>query len=154
VQNHKNLKVWQKAHALAVKIKRITDDWPKDSSGLISQIRRASLSIASNIAEGCQRSTDRDFAKFLEVSISSTGEVEYQLEYARDVGVITDQNAALLLDSVIEVRRMLYGLVKAVRVRIAEGESPLNRQPSRDSGRLKHPDSVSSHSKQSPDSTH
>jgi four helix bundle protein len=68
---------WQKAHALAVLVNEVTHALARsDRSGLVSQVRRAALSIPSNIAEGCSRPTDRDFAKFLQIAIASATELE------------------------------------------------------------------------------
>ena len=115
MQDYRKLLVWHKAHALATRIKQITDGVRRDSTGVTSQARRASLSISSNIAEGCSRATDRDFAKFVQVAIASASEVEYQLHYASDTHILRRRDVAELLPQVIEVRRMLYGLLKRLR---------------------------------------
>ena len=115
MQDYRKLIVWQKAHAIAVNIKEVTESVARDRSGFVSQARRASLSVSSNIAEGCSRATNRDFAKFLQVSIASASELEYQLEYARDTTILTRRDAEALRLRVVEVRRMLYGLLKRVR---------------------------------------
>ena len=115
VQNYRKLLVWQKAHALAVRVKETTDARRRDRTGVLSQACRASLSISSNISEGCTRRTDRDFAKFIQVAIASSTEVEYQLEYARDTQILKRREAEPLLLQVVEVRRMLYGLLKKLR---------------------------------------
>jgi len=115
VQNYRNLLVWRKAHHLALCVRQVTDSVHRDNSGVITQARRAAISIASNIAEGCTRGSDRDFAKFVQVAIASATELEYQLEYARDAGIIKRYVVQALLDQVVEVRRMLYGLLKRLR---------------------------------------
>ena len=115
MQNYRKLLVWQKAHALAVRVKETTDARRRDRTGVLSQACRASLSISSNKSEGCTRSTDRDFAKFIQVAIASSTEVEYQLEYARDTRILKRREAEPLLLQVVEVRRMLYGLLKKLR---------------------------------------
>lgn len=113
MQNFRNLAVWRKAHALAVRINHVTQPLVRsDRSGLVSQARRSALSIASNIAEGCGRSTDRDFAKFVHVAIASACELEYQLEFASDTRLLERSDTQRLSAQVIEVRRMLYGLLK------------------------------------------
>jgi len=114
VQNYRNLLVWQKAHTLAVSVKKKTERL-RDRTGAVTQARRSALSIPSNIAEGCNRGSNRDFAKFVQVSIGSSSELEYQLEYARDTDVLKRTDANQLLEQVVEVRRMLYGLLKRLR---------------------------------------
>jgi four helix bundle protein len=115
VQDCRKLAVWHKAHALATRIKHLTDDIRRDNTGVTTQLRRASLSIASNIAEGCGRATDRDFARFVQVAIGSASEVEYQLNYASDGEILNRRDVEELVPQVIEVRRMLYGLLKRLR---------------------------------------
>jgi len=130
VQNFRDLLVWQKAHALAVRINEVTDALARrDRSGFVSQARRAAMSIPSNIAEGCHRPTDRDFAKFLQIAIASATELEYQLLYARDTRRLKRAQSGPLLVQVIEVRRMLYGLLKKVRERLRRQEPPGDAAP-------------------------
>jgi four helix bundle protein len=70
MQDFKNLKVWQKSHELTLEIYKVTASFPKEELfGLTSQIRRASSSISANIAEGCGRQSDADFARFLQIAI-------------------------------------------------------------------------------------
>ena len=122
MQNYRNLLVWQKAHALAVSVKHVTDEVKHDRTGAVAQARRSALSIPSNIAEGCNRASDRDFAKFVQIAIASSSELEYQLEYSRDTGILKRAAAKTLLSTVVEVRRMLYGLLKRLRDRPGKSE--------------------------------
>lgn len=116
VQNPRNLLVWQKSHLLAIAAYRACRRLARvDRSGLASQVRRASQSIRANITEGCSRSSNRDFARFLQISIASAAELEDHLEFARDVELLTPNEVSPLLDQVIEVRRMLYALHKRVQ---------------------------------------
>jgi len=86
IQNFRNIQVWQKAHELTLQVYKATKTFPKEEIyGLTSQMRRAALSIPCNIAEGCARSTDADFARFLDIAIGSASEVECQLLLARDL---------------------------------------------------------------------
>ena len=97
-------------------VHRLTERIPRGrNAGLIGQLQRAALSIPANIAEGASRATDRDFAKFLQVALASTTEVEYHLEFAADAAIISRGEFMLRQQEVIEVRRMLTGLVKHVR---------------------------------------
>ena len=122
MQNYRNLLVWQKAHALAVSVKHVTDGVRRDRTGAVVQARRSALSIPSNIAEGCNRASDRDFAKFVQIAIASSSELEYQLEYLRDTGILSRPAGKTLLLQVVEVRRMLYGLLKRLRDRPDKSE--------------------------------
>ena len=116
MQNYRRLAVWRKAHAIALNIHRLTENIPKRRcAGLVSQLQRAALSIPANIAEGASRATDKDFAKFLQIALASTTEVEYHLEFAADAAIISHSEFLLRQQEIVEVRRMLTGLVKHVR---------------------------------------
>ena len=116
MQNYRQLSVWRKAHAVALNIHRVTGAIPRrNNSGLISQIRRAALSIPANIAEGCSRASDADFAKFVQVAIGSASELEYHLHFAVDAGLMSRDEFDTRHPEVVEVRRMLIGLLKKLR---------------------------------------
>jgi four helix bundle protein len=86
MQDFRQLKVWEKAHHLALEVYKATSTFPKEEIyGLTSQLRRASGSIPTNIAEGCGRNTDADFARFLQIAMGSASETEYQLILAYDL---------------------------------------------------------------------
>jgi four helix bundle protein len=116
MQDFRNLLVWQKSHELVLQVYRASGDFPRDEIyGLTSQIRRAAVSIPSNIAEGCGRGSDAEFARFLIIAMGSSSELEYQLLLARDLGYIeTGMHRSLDL-LVAEVKRMLAGLIKRVQ---------------------------------------
>lgn len=115
VHNYRRLAVWRKAHALTLNIRRVTRGFQRVGSGTLkTQITRSSESIPTNIVEGCFAATQREFARFLDISIKSTGEVEYQLQLSRDYGLITQRDWLSLVEDTIEVRRMLVGLRKKV----------------------------------------
>jgi len=106
----------QKAHILALHVNDAARQLAsRDRSGLASQARRAAVSIPSNIAEGCSRSTHRDFARFLQIAIGSASELEYHLEFAKDAKLLSPRDSDPLREQVIEVRRMLHGLLKRVK---------------------------------------
>jgi len=85
----RNLKVWEKAHLLTLALYKVTASFPRDETyGLASQIRRASSSIPSNIAEGCGREGDPELARFCIIARGSATELEYQLLLARDLNWI------------------------------------------------------------------
>ena len=89
MRDFSKLFIWQKSHKLVMSIYDITNKFPKSEIyGLTSQIRRASSSIPINISEGCGRSSNKDFARFLQIAIGSACEVEYELLLAKDLKYI------------------------------------------------------------------
>lgn len=111
----KKLLVWQKAHALAIHVHRVaTGIRASQLSGLRSQLVRAAISIPANIVEGRRQDSERDFARFLRYALNSGFELEYHVIIARDISAISSSDARSLLGEVIEVRRMLYGLIHKV----------------------------------------
>jgi len=112
MKDFRDLQVWQKAHALALAVYRITSTFPSgERFALTLQLRRAAVSISANIAEGCGRSGDREFARFLQVSLGSASEVQSLLLLARDLGFLEAQLHAAIEDQTTEVKRMLAGLL-------------------------------------------
>ncbi len=83
--------------------------------GLTSQLRRAAVSIVSNIAEGCARNTDNDYARFLDMALGSASEVECQILLAKDLGYIELEVWNVLSSQVTEVKRMLTKFIKTLR---------------------------------------
>jgi four helix bundle protein len=80
MKDFRQLKVWEKSHQLALAVYKITKEFPKEELyGLTSQIRRASMSIPTTIAEGCGRNTNKEFARFLQIAMGFASETEYQL---------------------------------------------------------------------------
>jgi four helix bundle protein len=116
VKDFRQLKVWEKSHQLALAIYKATKEFPKEELyGLISQIRRSSMSIPTNIAEGCGRNTDADFARFLQMAMGSASEAEYQLILARDLEFLPKESYEKLQNDAEEVKRMLASLLRAIR---------------------------------------
>lgn len=104
---------WQKARIFNKRIYQITENLNfKKDNDFVRQIRRASISISSNIAEGFERNTDKEFIYFLYVSKASAGEVRSQLYLAFDLEYITKQEFEELLESVSEISRLLSGFIK------------------------------------------
>ncbi|MGH9430710.1 MAG: four helix bundle protein [Terriglobia bacterium] len=113
MKDFRDLKVWRKAHDLTVAVYLLTRGFPKDELyGLTSQIRRASASIGANIAEGCGRTGDGELGRFLQIAAGSASELEYHLLLSRDLQLITQTDYERLVANVVEVKRMLYALVK------------------------------------------
>ena len=108
-----DLIVWQKAHALVLNIYEITQGFPKEELfGIISQIRRASVSVAANIAEGYKRKSPNDKARFFNISEVSLDETKYLLILSKDLGFI-EPDTDLLAQS-DEVAKLLYSYKKAI----------------------------------------
>ena len=117
MHNYKELMIWKMSRELVKEIYLITKSFPDDERfGLISQMRRCSISIPSNIAEGSGRSTDKDFAHFLSMSISSAFELEAQLLVSNDLGYINDETVNKLERKINELQKMIYGLRSKLKV--------------------------------------
>jgi four helix bundle protein len=117
MQDFHQLKVWEKAHALTLDIYRITRDFPRaENFGLQSQMRRASVSVGANIAEGSGRSSRGEFGQFLSQALGSATELEYFVLLARDLDLIDGSTQANVGGRVVELKRMLTALLRWVRV--------------------------------------
>lgn len=113
MKDFRDLDVWRKAHLLALEIYRVTAAFPKtETFGLTSQMRRAASSIAANIAEGCGRKTDNDFARFLQNAFGSANELEYFLLLASDLGLLKKPEHDRLAENTIEIKKMLAALLR------------------------------------------
>ncbi len=116
MRDFRELKVWQKSHVLTVAVYKATAGFPKEELyGLTSQIRRASVSISANIAEGCCRSSDVDFARFLQMAAGSASELEYLLLLANEIELLNTQMYQQLASQVVEVKRMLTTFMQKLR---------------------------------------
>jgi four helix bundle protein len=115
MRDFRDIKAWQKAHELTLGVYKSTVKFPKDELfGLTSQIRRASASIAANIAEGCGRTGANDFARFLQIALGSSSELEYHLLLAHDLSLLNDPDCSRLAGSVTEVKRMLTSFIQTL----------------------------------------
>lgn len=116
MKDFRELKVWQKAHRLVLEVYRFSKGYPSDERfGLTNQIRRAAVSISSNISEGCGRDGDAELARFLQIAMGSACEVEYQLLLSRDLGYLDCESHDHLNDSIVEVKRMFAGFLRRLR---------------------------------------
>ena len=112
----RDLSVWQSGHRLALDCYGATKRWPAhERFGLTSQVRRASISIGSNIAEGSGRGSDRDFARFLRIALGSANELESLLLVAEGLGYLQSEDHRALHEANRRVRQMLNGLVTSLR---------------------------------------
>ena len=113
VADFKKLRVWQKAHALSLSVDRVSVRIRGSHySSLRSQMFRAAMSVAGNIAEGRSHRSEKEFARFLGYALHSSSELENHLIIARDTKVIAESDFISLVAQTITVRRMLYGLLK------------------------------------------
>jgi len=116
MKDFKNLKVWSKSHKLTLKIYRITRTFPvEEIYGLKSQMRRASVSIPTNIAEGCGRNSDAELARFLEIAMGSASELEYLILLSKELNFFDDVVYNALTAEIIEIKQMLATLIKKLR---------------------------------------
>jgi four helix bundle protein len=114
--NFKELLVWQKSIDFVTEIYKFTDSFPKDETfGLKSQIRRASVSIPSNIAEGNSRRSKPDYVQFLKISRGSCAEVETQLIISKNLHFLDEINYLKLNQDIIEISKMLNGLINSLK---------------------------------------
>ncbi len=115
MRDFRKIQVWQKAHKLTLRLYQITSSFPKEELyGLTNQIRRASASIAANLAEGSGRDTQRELARFVHIASGSASELDYHLLLAHDLGFINSGDYQELENAVSEIKRMLHGFEKAV----------------------------------------
>lgn len=116
IRNFTDLKVWQKGHQLVLEIYKITKEFPKEEKyGLCDQLKRASVSITSNIAEGFGRDKPNDKTHLYTISLGSIYEVENQLMIARDLKYINSNECSVLLDKCLEISKMCLVLIKKIR---------------------------------------
>ncbi|MFK7846622.1 MAG: four helix bundle protein [Rhodothermales bacterium] len=115
MQDFKKLLVWEKAHLVVLKVYKLTKSFPIDERyGLSSQMRRCAVSIPSNMAEGCGRDTNAQLRHFLEISMGSAAELEYQLLLAYDLKYIPTDSYEKVYSDITEIRKMLRSLIQKV----------------------------------------
>jgi len=115
LKNYKELQVWQKAYQLCVAIYKRTNTFPKEERyGITSQIRRAAVSIPSNIAEGYGRKTTKEYIQALYIAYGSVCELETQILLSNDLGYINAEDLEQLQKSLGDIERMLKGLIKSL----------------------------------------
>ena len=130
VRSYRDLKVWQSAMQLTERVYRITDGFPaRETYGLTSQVRRAAVSVPSNIAEGHARDSTKEYLRFLSVAQGSLAELETQIELSKRLGFATEMDTMDVLNNSAEIGRMLAGLQKSLTEKLAPGSSPLVPSP-------------------------
>jgi len=115
MKNFKELKIWQKGFEIAKASFEITSTFPsQEKFGLISQINRCAVSIPSNVAEGSSRSSDKDYKRFIEISLGSCFELETQLLIAKQLKYGNEESITDLLNLIDEEQKMLISFIKAL----------------------------------------
>jgi len=116
MQDYKELIVWQRSHEFVIAIYKTLTNFPKDETfNLVSQLKRASTSIPTNIAEGAGRFTQKDFANYLQVALGSSHEVEYLVLLSKDLGFLSVEHYNNHSQHINEIKAMLISLIKKVR---------------------------------------
>ena len=116
MQDYRKLTAWNRSHQLVLDLYKLVNLFPKEEQfGLISQINRAVSSIPANIAEGCGRNSNKDFAQFLNIALGSLNEVTYFILLAKDLKYINIEDYSKLTDECNEIKAMLISLIKKIR---------------------------------------
>lgn len=120
IHSYKELIVWQRAMELVTEVYAVTERFPKDEKyGLISQMRRAAVSVPSNIAEGRHRGTKKEFVNFLRIALGSVGELETQLEISKRLPSIELPNCEHMESLLLETEKMLRSMITKLNPREA-----------------------------------
>ncbi|HUQ18781.1 MAG TPA: four helix bundle protein [Gemmatimonadaceae bacterium] len=129
MQDYRKLRVWRRAHAHVLNVRRATNQFPRAGySTTKSQIMKSAESISFTLVEGCGAFTQKETARFVEMSIKSTKELEYQLFLARDYGILPRRDWRILAGETIEIRRMLC----VFRRRVLGEDDPGEDEPGED----------------------
>ncbi len=116
MKDYRRLKIWERSHRLAVRIYESSKSLPKDELyGLVSQMRRAAVSIPTNIAEGCGRDGDPELKRFLTISLGSACELDYLVLLATELQFLDARTSQSLADEILKVRRMIGMFVQKLK---------------------------------------
>ena len=115
MRDFRELKVWRKAHQLALGVYRHSRGFPaEERCGLTAHLRKSATSVPSNIAEGCGRDTEKELGRFLSIAAGSASELQYQLLLAHDLEYLPRDAHAELAEQVAEVKRMLFRFMQSL----------------------------------------
>jgi four helix bundle protein len=116
VRHHTKLRAFELADEVAILVYRVTAGFPKEELfGLTSQLRRAAVSVPSNIVEGCARDSEAEYLRFLNIAFGSLRELHYQLNLSKRLGFLPNEDSSLLEPTVVETEKVLNGLIRALR---------------------------------------
>ncbi|MBN1843629.1 MAG: four helix bundle protein [Deltaproteobacteria bacterium] len=116
MRDHTKLRAFELAGEVAVLVYRVTARFPREELyGLTSQMRRAAISIPSNIVEGCARDSQADYLRFLHIAFGSLRELHYQLSLSKRLGFLSNENSSLIEPKVVETEKVLNGLIRALQ---------------------------------------
>lgn len=116
MKTHRDLEVWRASIDLARSVYDLTRQYPKEELfGLVSQMRRASVSIASNIAEGAARNGDKEFMQFLYIALGSASELDTHIEISRVIRICPEDHLQTLQNDITRVRMLISGLIRSLK---------------------------------------
>jgi four helix bundle protein len=116
MKDYRELKVWQRSHALTLAIYSVTKQFPKDEAfGLTNQMGRAAASVSANIAEGCGRDGDAELKRFMNIALGSACELDYFVLLATDLGYLAAADSTKLAPEILEIRRMIGGFIRKLK---------------------------------------
>lgn len=116
MRDHRKLRAFELADEVAVLTYKITARFPKEEPyGLTSQVRRAAVSVPSNIVEGCARDTHSDYLRFLYIAFGSLRELQYQIDLSRRLGLVDNEDTVVLEPRILETEKVLNALIRALQ---------------------------------------
>ncbi|MBH0178791.1 MAG: four helix bundle protein [Nitrospira sp.] len=116
MRDHRKLRAFEMADEVALLVYQITAGFPREEMyGLTSQIRRAAVSVPSNIVEGCARDSQADYLRFLHMAFGSLRELHYQLDLSKRLEFLGSQDWSLIESQLVETEKVLNGLIRALR---------------------------------------
>lgn len=115
MRDFRKFKVWEQSHSLVLEVYKITSTSPNDERyGLTSQIRRACLSVPTNIAEVCGKRSDKEFARFLDIAFGSASEAEYLILVSKDLNYVDSNTHEKIHSELVAIKKQLYQLIKKI----------------------------------------
>jgi four helix bundle protein len=116
MRDHTKLRAFELADELAFLVYQVTAEFPKEELyGLTSQMRRAAVSVPSNIVEGCARNSQLDYLRFITIAFGSLRELHYQLGLSKRLGFLKNQDSSLIEPKVVEAEKVINGLIRSLR---------------------------------------
>jgi four helix bundle protein len=116
MHNFRELRIWKRSMDFVTRIYDVTAGFPNDERfGLVSQLRRSAISVPSNISEGAGRGTNRQFKRFLEISMGSANEVQTQIELAYRISYLKKETADSLLDEAVQIYKMILTFYNSLK---------------------------------------